>query len=263
MNSSKLVKSKETLLDIFLTEKLQTYIEPTRKGTPKGDPVGFSATKYTATLACMKKMPLKKIAAQLNVSYGLLRKWRTEDKFNELIIQHCTEFAKKVKNHLVRRTKKQDELWTEYIKLPLDEIAKTPPPSLSQNEFMDIRSYSNLLILEMHKTILGYWEKIAQGDELLTMKAGEVIPLVHNLHKQIVYLYDILVIPVSNKKEHERQISKLKRYENGDKEKWLEAIRNILLTKEPDENDRKVAMALTYYIQNKLILVDMDISDFC
>lgn len=243
-------------------EKLRTYIEPTRKGTPKGDPVGFSATKYTATLACMKKIPLKKIAAQLNVSYGLLRKWRTEDNFNELIIQHCIEFAKKVKNHLVRRAKKQHELWTEYIKHPLDEVVKTPPPFLSQNEFMDIKFYSNLLILEVHKTIFGYWEKIAQGDELLTMKADEVI-LVCNLQTQIVYLYDILVIPVSNKKEHERQISKLERSKNADKEKWVEDIRNILSIKEPDEDALKVAVALTYHIQNKLTLVDMDISDFC
>jgi len=77
-------KSEPTLLEKFLNEKLKNYMEPQRKGTPKGEPIGFSKQKYQATLLLMADMKQKDIAELIGVSYGLLRRWRTEKKFIEM-----------------------------------------------------------------------------------------------------------------------------------------------------------------------------------
>jgi hypothetical protein len=86
-------KSNNTLLDAFIDSKLANYVEPTKKGTPKGEPVGFSLTKYKATLYALRSEDVKAQSKALGISYGLLRKWRTEEAFKRLVFQHREEFA--------------------------------------------------------------------------------------------------------------------------------------------------------------------------
>lgn len=86
----------------FIDSKLKEYVEPTRMGTPKGETVGFSLTKYQATLFSLRESlldneDLKAQARKLGISYGLLRKWRSEQSFKELVAQHEKEFV----NHLL------------------------------------------------------------------------------------------------------------------------------------------------------------------
>jgi hypothetical protein len=86
----------------FIDSKLKEYVEPTRMGTPKGDAVGFSLTKYQATLFTLRESlldneDLKAQARKLGISYGLLRKWRSEQSFKDLVAQHEKEFV----NHLL------------------------------------------------------------------------------------------------------------------------------------------------------------------
>jgi len=82
----------------FINSKLKEYVEPTRTGTPKGEAVGFSLTKYQATLFTLReslldKEDLKEQARKLGISYGLLRKWRSEQSFKDLVSQHAKEFV--------------------------------------------------------------------------------------------------------------------------------------------------------------------------
>jgi hypothetical protein len=86
----------------FIDGKLKEYVEPTRMGTPKGEAVGFSLTKYQATLFTLRESlldneDLKAQARKLGISYGLLRKWRSEQSFMDLVSQHEKEFV----NHLL------------------------------------------------------------------------------------------------------------------------------------------------------------------
>jgi hypothetical protein len=86
----------------FIDSKLKEYVEPTRMGTPKGEAVGFSLTKYQATLFTLRESlldneDLKAQARRLGISYGLLRKWRSEQSFKALVSQHEKEFV----NHLL------------------------------------------------------------------------------------------------------------------------------------------------------------------
>jgi hypothetical protein len=89
-------------LNHFIADKLKGYVEPTKKGTPKGDPIGFSLVKYTATLYALRERVLPGMrdlasqAKELGVSYGVLRKWRSEPRFRDMLSQHEKEFMRYV-----------------------------------------------------------------------------------------------------------------------------------------------------------------------
>jgi hypothetical protein len=93
-----LPKLTRKLLPRFIAEKLADYTEPSKKGVPKGDPVGFSRTKYHATLLALRQKlladeeGLEEQAKELKVSYGVLRKWRSEQQFKEMVAQREKEF---------------------------------------------------------------------------------------------------------------------------------------------------------------------------
>ena len=78
----------------FIELKLREYVEPTRIGTPKGELVGFSRAKYKAMLYALRETEdLEAQAKELGVSYGLLRKWRSEDQFKQLKSEHEMELT--------------------------------------------------------------------------------------------------------------------------------------------------------------------------
>lgn len=69
------------ILGGFIGQKLRQYVEPERAGTPKGTPIGLSRKKFHAALLALTNIDLRKQAKVIRVSYGVLRKWRTETKF--------------------------------------------------------------------------------------------------------------------------------------------------------------------------------------
>ena len=75
-------------LDAYLKEAMAGYIEPSRKGTPKGEPVGFSRTKYKATILALRGPPVKKQAAELKVRYTVLLSWRALPEFKTFVRAH-------------------------------------------------------------------------------------------------------------------------------------------------------------------------------
>ncbi len=79
--------------------KLKSYNEPTKAGTPKGDPVGLSSQKYRA--ACLMilypgAMKLKEIASMVGVSFGVLRVWRTQPEFKKAMAEARKSFAESI-----------------------------------------------------------------------------------------------------------------------------------------------------------------------
>src|SRR5262249_44447716 len=82
----------ERQLSKFAKEKVANYDEPTRKGTPKGEPVGFSLKKYRASLLTLTNKSIEDQAKEIGVSYAVLRKWRSEQDFKDLVSRHEHEF---------------------------------------------------------------------------------------------------------------------------------------------------------------------------
>jgi hypothetical protein len=83
-----------SLLMVYINDKADHYIEPMRMGTPRGEPVGLSYQKYLTTCLTLLNKPLKSIARTARVSYGLLRKWRTEKTYMDAVQHHAQEFIR-------------------------------------------------------------------------------------------------------------------------------------------------------------------------
>ena len=83
------------LLTRFIREKLAQHVEPTRLGTPRGAPIGFSRKKMTAALFALTRADVKQTAKEVRVSYGLVRKWRTEAAFKRLVERLEDDFVER------------------------------------------------------------------------------------------------------------------------------------------------------------------------
>ncbi len=142
---------KHTLLTSFISNKQSSY-------TPQGR-FAFAHNKYYATLLFLSNTPLKEIAKKVNASYGLLRKWTTEEKFIKLANGHYREFIKLLFNHLDLRIKEQEKMNKDYFKKSIGEMNQTPQPSVSTDEFGDIRSYNVCLLEDIQAGILGELQK--------------------------------------------------------------------------------------------------------
>ena len=80
----------------WIAKKLENYQEPTRAGTAKGDPIGFSANKYKASLYMIthpQLFDLKSIARIVQTTEGTVRVWRTQEPFQEKVEAACKELG--------------------------------------------------------------------------------------------------------------------------------------------------------------------------
>jgi hypothetical protein len=78
-------------LVVFIVRRAQRYVEPERQGTPRGDPIGFSAAKYRASLLTMTRLSLRDVSRATGVSYGVLAKWKTERDFVRQVNSHIVD----------------------------------------------------------------------------------------------------------------------------------------------------------------------------
>ena len=145
------MKSEPTFLDKFIKAKLDSYVEPQRKGTPRGEPIGFSKQKYEATLLLMTNSKQKDIAESLGISYGFLRRWRTEKKFLELTKKHCNEFR---------------EVVMAYFKDKNDSGRIIP-----EHEFEDYHKYGNMMREAFWGWLMENKDKIENDDPDTIMAA--------------------------------------------------------------------------------------------
>jgi hypothetical protein len=261
------------LLQNFLVQKLKDYKEPIRKGTPRGEPVGLCKAKYTMTLLMLYNNPLKTASIKGHVSsYGLLRKWQTEDVFNKMVEAHSREFGKLVAMHLRRRAKRQHQLLMEYYNLPLKTIASTPPPLLSHKEFMDSKHYSPILMKSIVEAIFQDMDfsQDAINDDIikngLIDKSEQPIPekyekswielRIRLYMRQINYLLDLLDVSIWSATDYKQQMEVAKKSEITENHERCEFLRKVLSGKS-DVIKRKIALAMVYMIEEKHNLVDM------
>lgn len=134
------------LLLRFIKEKRESYVEPSRKGTPRGEMIGLSLEKYMASLFMLTSMNLKRISERLKVSYGLLRKWRTENLFKGQIEKHIMEYVPLFIGYQFKRWVEKDEVFREYYgsgDFPPEYDLKDYDPSLFMGD--EIKYYGSSL----------------------------------------------------------------------------------------------------------------------
>lgn len=77
----------------FIDKKLKEYREPSREGTPKGEPIGLSKQKFRAALYVgLTNFKGQKIAKLVGVSHSLLRNWKMESAFKEVTVEAARNF---------------------------------------------------------------------------------------------------------------------------------------------------------------------------
>lgn len=168
------LKTNKSLLDAFMLQTLKDYKEPERKGTPKGQPIGFSLKKHDAALLSLKKIPLKQQSEMLNMSHGLLRKWRTEGPFRKKITELEAYFISNLIDHLGNRGELQKKLADDYFQNSVAYITKNPPPELTWNEFNDLKYYSPHLVATIFVTFPKIYESVIKRIEEITSDSSIV-----------------------------------------------------------------------------------------
>ena len=84
-------------LEKFTRQVLEKHEEPTRAGTSRGNPIGFSTNKMRA--ACLMLghpvlFSLADIAGRCETTEGTLQVWRTQRKFRHVVAEKGLEFGR-------------------------------------------------------------------------------------------------------------------------------------------------------------------------
>jgi hypothetical protein len=116
------------LLTGFIGEQLVRHVEPARLGTPRGAPVGFSRKKLAAALFALTSRDVKHTAKDLGVSYGVVRKWRTEVAFKALVERLEDEFIERFCRAVDADVGPLDDVWAP----PEGPGDSTPPADVGQ-----------------------------------------------------------------------------------------------------------------------------------
>jgi hypothetical protein len=141
-------KYRNTFLRDFISSRLRDYMEPSRKGTPKGHEIGLSKIKYHATLLALTNMRQKDVAHKLRISYGLLRKWHTESVFQNTLEKHVSDFV-------ANTFEKIREIYYKNLKEDSDGFISSKKASeLVGKKLADIDQYNTSLYKSLISTLL-------------------------------------------------------------------------------------------------------------
>ena len=215
----------DTIFDKFLRQQLRSYIEPVRKGTPKGQLIGLSIQKYVTSLLMLTNLSVKKIAAGLKLKYGVVLVWRTEDAFKKQVLQHCNDFADFLVKELIEE-KKIHELGYWEARAVLEEL---------EAEF---KFYSPLLNDAIEKAVAAVEGagleaikdgKIGLSSYFLELKYGKEV---RELEGDVFILTTILTSlkkPNLSRRDKANLISELERYRNSKAKLLPDELRKVWL----------------------------------
>lgn len=104
----------------FITRKIREYREPQRKGTPRGDKIGFPWNKHIMSLwvglTNDKLVTIaKNVGVNIGVSYGLLKKWNSEEDFKLQADRYAQEFVSFIVNGLKSEFRKKLDNYEDYL----------------------------------------------------------------------------------------------------------------------------------------------------
>ena len=167
------------LINEYSFLKGKTHLEPTRKGTPKGYKIGFTRTKEMASiLVGVTNLKIKKIAESCEVSYGLLRKWKTEDDFKSRSKEHCQKFAEEIVKRARKEIKKDASALIKFIKKGGDDPRKLSadrPLSQLDRVLIDAKNFSEDVFKELDSAINRILNKAYSDDEFFNARLSEFI----------------------------------------------------------------------------------------
>lgn len=228
-----------TLLRSYMKEKVDHYAEPARKGTPKGEPIGLSRAKYEASLLCLYDLKarhdegLKAVAKTLKISYGLLRKWRTEEAFKKAIEEHIEEFSSLFLDFMNQKHQELKSRWDRLERQSLRKLVKEPLPSIAdevREPLSDAQFYSPALVIAISLKVFS------------AIEALEKQPFADRGLRFLVY--DFILSYLRDRPAQKRSPLTEEEVRVGAqlKQALFENLKQIILKPKLSEEDRKEAM---------------------
>ena len=106
----------------FINQNTERYLEPQKKGTSKGDPVGFSKIKHTASFLMIMDFKEREIADMLDMPVGVLRNWLTQTPFKTAVWGNCRRFAEYMFSDIEARIEHKMPIRQKDKKTDIDKI---------------------------------------------------------------------------------------------------------------------------------------------
>lgn len=225
-----------TLLDDFMFDRLDKFVPAVRRGTPKGEVIGFSLKKYSTLFHLMRDWPLKEVAGAAGVSYGVLKRWRTEKEFIRGHRELQAQFAFYLYNYISLVFKKrQDQAPIDFLSDPKFADASTYGKSLR----IAIRDVIEKFYLGLKRSERGIDIKICLGPENLDLDSLETIEP-GGLVSALVAMHAIeIAFPDEGdmlKREYYKVVCP------GLSESILSSLKDFTKKKSPTEKDRSQAL---------------------
>jgi hypothetical protein len=243
---SKGEKRMDFFIDQFIKEKYEDHLkhEPQRKGTPRGEPIGFSRDKYKAMLDVMRGLKLKDVAKLHNISYQIVRRWNTEEQFQKAIIEHSREFAEYLISYLQKQVRDDFKAVDDLLKGPITKVMEFKLLPWAPEELIKDYKWYHFWLKDAINGVLFDTSK-----KILNSKKPEDDLFKHVLLRLIDHTLQI----ETAKKEHNETV---KEYHNATrkelKKQEIDCIRKILLKKRITDQDRKGAMFLLNMLEQGL-----------
>lgn len=164
-----------TLLSRYINEQSAAYREPARRGTRRGETIGYSRKKYAAALLCLYGWEVKTTAEVAGVSYGLLRKWRTEEEFRALIDRHAEEFSNRVVRECLSLVLHAQEAGFDSKKLDRASRGAKAFRTLNDNErpFLDSADYGEELQSYLWRAVKAFTLQQREAEAVKDSKKAE------------------------------------------------------------------------------------------
>ncbi len=130
--------NRNGLLWEFIMEKLYSYTPPTRRGTPRGDSIGFPGDKHMAVLfSALTGVTLKKLAQQFKISYGALRNWSTEPEFKQQELKFQDEFTERFIAHMQNQYRESCKRLDEHHDEEVQKVRNRPDTEEQQQKDLE------------------------------------------------------------------------------------------------------------------------------
>jgi hypothetical protein len=175
----------------YMQDRISEHGDPVRVGTARGEKIGLSQKKFIASLlVALLNYSLKKITEEygesVSFSYGLLRKWKTEDDFKDAIIQHQKGCAEEIAKYIESRVHNFMDDVKNYENGKSNNIpSHVDFPKLKSCKHLNTKVIQNLEFYGMSK----YEKSLAKS---LKAGADEKVMVEAFTYMQISYLTDAM-----------------------------------------------------------------------
>ena len=174
------MKKKYSLIVNFVDDKLSNYQEPSRAGTPKGEKIGLSRKKFSASLMRMTNLKLKEIALKNDVSYPLMRNWCGQDEFKQQVTKHNREFAVHFVNHFLNKLELKEKAFKDFlINSSIEKIMTGIQFKFNDEEFDDFYLYSQELQTELEKECERKIAKMRKAEQVHIRSEYHLLRAIH------------------------------------------------------------------------------------